>query len=151
MMISHKISPAEAQKKRHHCSVWPKISSPRHGRCKKKAVAHRPSPPAATFGRRYEVKETETQKLDENKPVISKQKPAIPLHSSFLIFFGYFMLFCAMRKMGGKTLIEVYDFVKPLGSGTFGVVREVKSKSKKGHFAVKTIPNTADIATCQNL
>ncbi|CAL1137018.1 unnamed protein product, partial [Cladocopium goreaui] len=43
----------------------------------------------------------------------------------------------------------VYDFVKPLGSGTFGVVREVKSKNRKNrrapsHFAVKTIPNTAD-------
>ena len=43
---------------------------------------------------------------------------------------------------------QVYDFVKPLGSGTFGVVREVKSKNRKNrrapsHFAVKTIPNTA--------
>eukprot|EP00434_Breviolum_minutum_P005420 symbB.v1.2.004778.t1/scaffold274.1/size244435/19 len=40
---------------------------------------------------------------------------------------------------------EVYDFVQPLGSGTFGVVREVKPKQGKQRFAVKTIPVAADI------
>lgn len=41
--------------------------------------------------------------------------------------------------------LQVYDFVQPLGSGTFGVVREVKSKQGKQRFAVKTIPVAADI------
>ncbi len=40
---------------------------------------------------------------------------------------------------------DVYDFVQPLGSGTFGVVREVKSKRGNRRFAVKTIPVAADI------
>lgn len=47
-----------------------------------------------------------------------------------------------------SSIWEVYDFVKPLGSGSFGVVREVKSKTRarrgSQHFAVKTIPKTAD-------
>lgn len=49
--------------------------------------------------------------------------------------------------MDSASIWEVYDFVKPLGSGTFGVVREVKPKdARRGdrqHFAVKTIPKTA--------
>lgn len=40
---------------------------------------------------------------------------------------------------------EVYDFVKPLGSGTFGVVREVRAKRSRKHYAVKTVPKAADV------
>ena len=44
-----------------------------------------------------------------------------------------------------RNMWDVYDFVQPLGSGTFGVVREVKSKRGNRRFAVKTIPVAADI------
>lgn len=39
---------------------------------------------------------------------------------------------------------EDYDFVQPLGSGSFGVVREVKCKRTKHRYAAKTVPVTSD-------